>query len=96
MKDDAQIRYHSHTQQQSMPEKVNPSLSKKGIRMIEKLKAKIDYFEVRDDNEEAAKLREKVTAIEDTANARTIRKAQMATRIAQTPGSSSSEVVVTL
>lgn len=38
---------------------------RKNIKMIEKLKAKIEYHEIRDEYSEAEKLREQIQAIEN-------------------------------
>jgi hypothetical protein len=44
--------------------------------MIEKLHAKIEYHEIRDETDEANKLREQITVIEDhSANAHALKKA---------------------
>jgi excinuclease UvrABC nuclease subunit len=47
---------------------LNANLNKKQLKMIEKLHAKVEYHEIRDEYEEANKLREQIAAIED-ANA---------------------------
>lgn len=54
----------------------NPNLSKKDIKMIEKIEAKIEYHEIRDEHEEVDKLREKLVAIEENANGKALKKAE--------------------
>jgi tRNA U34 5-carboxymethylaminomethyl modifying GTPase MnmE/TrmE len=56
--------------------KLCANLTKKNLKMIEKLHAKIEYHEIRDEYDEANKLREQITAIEDNANAHALKKAQ--------------------
>ncbi|CAB9511307.1 expressed unknown protein [Seminavis robusta] len=56
--------------------KANPNLTKRDLKMLEKLHAKIEYLEIRDEYDEADKLREQMTAIEDNANAKAMKKAE--------------------
>jgi hypothetical protein len=43
----------------------SPFSHRKELKMIEKLKAKIEYHEIRDENDEANKLWEQIQAIEN-------------------------------
>ena len=60
----------------SVPAISNPNLTKKHHKMIEKMLAKIEYHEIRDEYEQADKLREQILAIEDDANMKALKKAE--------------------
>ena len=60
---------HGHHQHQNKEEKTNnPNLHKRDLKRIEKLHAKVEYLEIREEYEEADKLREQIVAIEENAN----------------------------
>ena len=51
-------------------------MTKRDLKTLEKLHAKIEYLEIRDEYDEADKLREQIVAIEDNANAKAMKKAE--------------------
>ena len=68
---------HGGEPQSSAPtEKVNPNLTKRDLKLLEKLHAKIEYLEIRDEHAEADKIREQIDAINDNANGKALKKAE--------------------
>ena len=53
----------------------NPNLNKKDLKMIDKIHAKMEYHEIRDELDEVEKLREQIVAIEEKANLKAMKKA---------------------
>jgi hypothetical protein len=60
----------SKPQKKEEEEKENPNLTKRELKMMEKLHAKIEYHEIRDELDEANKIREQIIAIEQKAIAK--------------------------
>ena len=74
----AKSHNHGHPHQQPTQEKSNPNLLKRDLKRIEKLHAKVEYLEIREEYDEADKLREQITAIEENANEKARLKAEKA------------------
>ena len=54
----------------------NPNLTKKDLKLIEKIEAKMEYHEIRDEHDEVDKLRQQILAIEEKANMKALKKAE--------------------
>lgn len=54
----------------------NPNFTKRDLKMIEKIQAKIEYREIRDEVDEIDKLRGQIVKPEETANKKALKKAE--------------------
>lgn len=71
----AKPHHHGRPEEKTV---VNSNLLKRDLKRIEKIHAKVENLEIREEYDEADKLREQITAIEETANEKARRKTEKA------------------
>lgn len=71
-------RPHGESNGMSPKKEENPNLTKRDMKMIEKLHAKIEFHEIREEYDEVKKLKHQIVGIADNASVKAAKKAEKA------------------